>query len=144
MTITTHPSHASFLRRLGAILYDLLMILAILMISTWLLMPLTGGNPIRPGDLAYQLYLLLVCSGYYIGFWVFGGQTVGMRAWRIKLQTLAGTPLSWEQATKRLLWAVLTLIPCGLGLWVALFQKQRRAWYDVLAGTIVIRYNIPK
>jgi uncharacterized RDD family membrane protein YckC len=131
--------YASFIRRLGALFYDSLIVLALLIFSTWLLLPFTAGEPIGPGQFFYQVYLLLIVDGYYVVFWVMGGQTVGMRAWKIKLVSEDGAALSWRQAIVRLLWAVLTLLPAGIGLWAALFDTEGRAWYDRLAGTKMVR-----
>ena len=135
----TSPIPASFLHRLGAIFYDALILLALLMLSTWILMPFTNGEAIEAGEIAYQLYLLVICCGYYLGFWLYGGQTVGMRAWRIRIRTLENTPLTLKIAGQRLLWAVLTLLPGGFGLWFALFRADRQTLYDMRAKTALYR-----
>lgn len=139
ITPTTQP--ASLIRRLGAIFYDSLILLAILMLGTWLIMPFTNGNPVSPGVLIYQLYLLLLGGFYYVGFWVYCGQTVGMRAWRIKVVNSDGSPLSWKQGTLRAFYALITLLPAGLGLWYMLFNAEKQTWYDRMTHTHVIRHN---
>ena len=131
--------YASFMRRIGAVFYDSLIVLALLIFGTWLLLPFTAGAPIGPGQFLFQVYLLVIVDGYFIIFWVKGGQTVGMLAWKIKVVSEDGSDLSWKQSCVRLLWAVLTLLPAGLGLWMALFDAEGRAWYDKLAGTKVVR-----
>lgn len=136
--MNTHFTYPGFFRRLGTILYDMLIMLALFMIGTWVLLPLTDGQAISPGNVMYQLYLLLIVTAYYTAFWVYGGQTLGMRAWRIRVLTLENQPLSWKQALKRAGFAVLTLLPAGCGLWWALFQPKRQALYDQLAHTQVV------
>lgn len=133
------PVPASFFRRLSAISYDLLILLALLMVGTWILMPFTGGEAIDAENRIYQLYLLGIGCGYYLFLWRYGGQTVGMRAWRLRLQTSTGLPLTWQIASKRLGWAIITLLPFGLGLWVALFHPYKQTLYDILAGTKVYK-----
>ncbi len=65
----TAETRPGLLRRLGAILYDSLLLLGLLMLATALLMPLTGGA-IEISNIAYRLYLLAVVTGYFAGFWL--------------------------------------------------------------------------
>lgn len=131
-------SRPTFLRRCGAIFYDSLITLAVLMLGTWLIMPFTDGQAISPGLIIYQLYLLTLSGFYFVGFWVYCGQTVGMRAWKIKLETEQGGPLSWQQAINRLFWAWVTLLPAGVGLWAALFNSEQRTLYDRFSKTRMV------
>ena len=92
--------------------------------------------------LGLQLYLLAIIAGFFIWFWTHGGQTLGMRSWRLKLVTDQGGVISRSMAVKRLLYALLSLLAVGLGyLWV-LFDPQKRAWHDILSNTQLIR--LPK
>jgi uncharacterized RDD family membrane protein YckC len=63
------------------------------------------GNPF------FQIYLFLVCFFFYGGFWVHGGQTLGLRAWRLRLQRCDGGKIGWQQALLRFLSGGLWLIP---------------------------------
>jgi uncharacterized RDD family membrane protein YckC len=132
-----------FLRRLGAMFYDGLLLLALLMMLSYPYVWLTGGA--KPGLLVktlYQLYLLAICCFYYAGFWVRGGQTLGLRTWRMKLVTKHGEPITWTLAFKRFISAWLSLLCLGLGfLWV-LYDRDRLAWHDRLSGTKLIQ--LPK
>lgn len=63
---------------------------------------LTGGTkPSLFVRTLYQFYLLAICFLFYGGFWVRGGQTLGMRTWRIKLVRQDGGPITWTIALKR-------------------------------------------
>lgn len=142
-TATPPPlSPPGLLRRLGAMAYDLLLLIALLMMLSYPYVWLTGGA--KPGLLVktlYQLYLLAICFLFYGGFWVRGGQTLGMRSWRIKLVRSDGGPMTWTIALKRFAYALLSLLCLGLGfLWV-LFDRDKLAWHDRLSGTrlMVIR-----
>jgi uncharacterized RDD family membrane protein YckC len=73
-----------FLRRLGAILYDSFLLVALLMLATALLLLLNGGQPIPPHTFLYQAYLLVVAYLYFDYCWRHGGQTLGMKAWKIR------------------------------------------------------------
>jgi uncharacterized RDD family membrane protein YckC len=127
------------LRRLGAMTYDLLLLIALLIMLSYPYVWLTGGA--KPGlfvKTLYQIYLLAICFIYYGGFWVRGGQTLGMRTWRIKLVRSDGGPITWTIALKRFAYALLSLICLGLGfLWV-LYDRDKLAWHDRLSGTRLI------
>lgn len=134
---------AGLLRRLAALLYDSLLLLALWFATAALLLAASGGllsQPDRPPWLLLleQISLLLVTFLFWGGFWTHGGQTLGMRAWRLKLVGDDGSPISWQQAARRCLAALLSLAPLGLGyLWI-LIDPQRRAWHDRLSGTRVV------
>ncbi|HSD96209.1 MAG TPA: RDD family protein [Sulfuricaulis sp.] len=131
------------LRRLGAMAYDILLLLALLMMLSYPYVWLTGGA--KPGlfvKTLYQLYLLAICFLFYGGFWVRGGQTLGMRTWRIKLVRSDGGSITWMIALKRFAYALLSLLCFGLGfLWV-LYDRDKLAWHDRWSGTRLIL--IPK
>jgi uncharacterized RDD family membrane protein YckC len=128
-----------FLRRLGAMFYDSLLLLALLMMLSYPYVWLTGGD--RPGLTArtlYQLYLLAICFLFYAGFWIRGGQTLGLRTWRLKLVRRDGGPITWTLALQRFAAAWLSLLCFGLGFLWALFDRDGLAWHDRLTGTRLI------
>jgi len=146
-------------RRLLALVYDVLIVVAIVMVVGLLCQLLTGGKLIRTGAAAlvpvwYQALQGLVVAAYFISAWRRGGQTVGMRPWRMRLTNTAGTTPSLQQSVIRLLVAaaplLMLLLEPTLGLqrtlwavlvawavWfaVALFNPRRRALHDLAAGT---------
>ena len=143
-TVTLPPlSPPGLLRRLGAMAYDALLLLALLMMLSYPYVWLTGG--VKPGlfvKTLYQLYLLAICFLFYGGFWVRGGQTLGMRSWRIKLVRQDGGPITWMIAVKRFAYALLSLICLGLGfLWV-LYDRDKLTWHDRWSETRLVR--LPK
>lgn len=125
------------LRRLGAMLYDALLLLALLMLATALLMPISQGA-IEMDNVAYQLYLLSVVTGYFVYFWLRHGQTLGMRTWKIKLARADGQALTLGDTMRRLAFSVLSWLPLGLGFWWILFSHQRLAWHDRWSGTLLV------
>ena len=131
-----------FLRRLGAILYDALLLFTVLIFSHFPIQLLSDGAAILPGETwhrAYQGYLLAVCFLYFGWFWTHGGQTLGMRTWRICLRDENGKRISWWQSCVRFLSAILSWLVFGIGfLWV-LVDKKRMAWHDRLSGTVMVR-----
>ncbi len=124
------------LRRLGAILYDGLLLLAVWFFAA-LPLPLVPES-IRvstAGRLGLQCYLLVVAFGFFGWFWTHGGQTLGMRAWRIRLVASRGETVDWARAGRRFAAALLSWACLGLGFLTVLTRHDRLAWHDRLSGT---------
>ena len=137
--MTSESAPPGFPRRFGAMFYDSLLLLALLMMLSYPYVWLTGSA--KPGLIVktlYQFYLLAICFFYFAGFWVRGGQTLGMRAWRMKLVHNNGGPVTWLIAFKRFAYAWLSLLGLGLGfLWI-IYDRDRLAWHDRWSGTRLV------
>jgi uncharacterized RDD family membrane protein YckC len=134
---------AGVLRRLGAMFYDLLLVIALMMVVTAVLLPLTGGEAItseRFGawEYAYRALLLVIVILFFGVFWTRRGQTLGMTAWRLKIQRADGNLLSWVDVLKRLAAAAVGLCLAGFGYWWIWIDRDRLAWPDRWTGTRVV------
>lgn len=125
----------SFLRRLAAIVYDSFLLVALWFLATALLLPLNGGQAFHSGQFFYPIYLLCVSFVFYGWFWTHGGQTLGLKAWKIKVLTFERQPLSWRQAVLRFVTAILSWAVLGLGFAWVLWDKKGRTWHDYLSKT---------
>ena len=122
-------------RRLGAVGYDAILVVAVWFVATAALLPFSGGEAIAPGQGWYEAYLLAVAFGYFGWFWTHGGQTLGMRSWRIRLVGDARGGATWGQAGLRFAGACISWLAFGAGfLWV-LVDRERLAWHDRFSGT---------
>jgi uncharacterized RDD family membrane protein YckC len=127
---------AALWRRVAAGLYDLLLVLALFMVLTGLVILARTGRAIDSGSVWFQLLLLAAWWLYFGWSWTHGGQTIGMRAWRLELRCEdAGAGVSWRQATVRFLGAGLSLIVAGLGFVWSLWDRDRLTWHDRLSHT---------
>lgn len=134
---------ARVLRRFGAMLYDSLQIIALLMVLTAVLLPLTGGEALtsdRLGafELAYRVLLLVVVVGFFGWFWTRSGQTLGMLAWRLKVQRSDGSRLRWSDAIKRFAAAIVSFAALGLGYFWIWIDRDHLAWHDRWTNTRVV------
>jgi uncharacterized RDD family membrane protein YckC len=127
------------LRRLGAIVYDSLLLVAVLFFSTAILLPLNRGEAFQPDQLFYPVYLFAVSFLFFGWFWTHGGQTLGMRAWKLKVCSQNRTPISWPQALLRFTAALLSWSALGLGFIWILFNRNKCAWHDWLSNTRIVR-----
>ncbi|MNV66805.1 RDD family protein [compost metagenome] len=74
--------------------------------------------------------------------WRRGGQTLGMRPWRLRVVSLDGTVPTRRQLWRRYAVGSLSVLAAGLGFWWALLDRQRLTWHDRASGTRVAR--LPK
>ncbi|MEI7036516.1 RDD family protein [Fulvimonas yonginensis] len=150
-------------RRLAALVYDLLAVLAIVMVVGLLCQLATGGRLIATGAHThiawwYQPLQGLVVAAYFAVSWLRGGQTLGMRPWHIRLTAADGGRIAPGQALRRVVVAALPLLLLGLAPWLglggavwaalagwalwfapALVDPRRRALHDLAAGTALRR-----
>lgn len=128
------------LRRLAAMFYDALLLSALLFIASLPLTLLSGGA-IHSGTVSYQFYLLTIIFIYLGWHWTHGGQTLGMKSWRLRVMNPDGTTLNWQQALLRFLGAVVSTAVLGLGhLWL-LIDAERLTWHDRWSGTRLVLVN---
>jgi len=85
---------AKLWKQFAAMIYDSLLIVALLFVATGILLPFNQGEAIT-GPL-FHLYLVLIVFIFYAGFWKKSGQTLGMKVWKIKIITDYGTYPAWS------------------------------------------------
>ncbi len=125
------------LRCLAVMVYDALLLLALLIAATLVVVLIRQGS-VPSGHPVFQLYLLAVCVAFYGGFWTHGGQTLGMKTWRVRLVRSDGGTPTWAAAIVRLGAAILSWLPLGLGFIWVLFDSDRLTWHDRLSGTRLV------
>jgi len=132
--------NAPLLRRLGAILYDGLLVLALLFLGTLPFVAIRGGEPVEPGAMTYQVALIVIAWLFFVGFWTRTGRTLGMQSWRLQLETLNGTAPGFDTATRRFFAAIISWLPLGLGFWWQLWDTENLTWHDRLSNTRLVYY----
>ena len=139
-------------RRVLAMVYDLLPVLAL-----WFLLGLVfsvgymlAGHAARENIQPWSLlqWLLWLCcwivtGGYATLSWRRGGQTLGMRPWRLRVVAADGGAPDWRAAWLRYAVATLSLAACGRGFWWAWIDRDRLTWHDRAAGTRVVHQPRP-
>ena len=129
-------------RRFAAIIYDTLLIAAVSMgygaigvaLSQWLSGAESVGTT-SPLHLLFQLGWLVVVVGFFCFFWMKAGQTLGMRAWRLKIvkEETVDTP-SLQQCLGR-----CVLAPIGLtSFFIGLLRNDKQCIHDIFTKTQVI------
>lgn len=145
----TPPVNAGLMRRLAAMLYDGLLLIAVnAVIVGGILVPL--GTPASSASQHQVTVLsegyrngvlmpaiLLVTGLFYAFFWKRGGQTLGMQTWHLQLHRADGHPLSWRNTFVRYLWGLFSFFAFGAGYWWMWFDREGLTLHDRLSGTRV-------
>ena len=129
--------------RLLALAYDFFPMLALWFITAGVFTAI-HRDAVRGGWLGLLEFAVmwLLAGAYAVASWRRGGQTLGMRAWRLRVTDMQGT-----NATTRALWlryAVggISLLAAGCGFWWAWIDRDRLTWHDRASGTRIVR--VPK
>ena len=138
-------------RRLLSLFYDLWPAIALWMLTA---VPFVIVDTVIAGDARHNIaafsamgwLLWLTCwlvTGIYATVsWRRGGQTLGMRPWRLRLVGADGAVPGWGALWRRYAVGTASLAAGGLGFWWALFDRERLAWHDRVSGTRLVR--VPK
>lgn len=151
-TTTNEPRYAGLFRRLFAIFYDCFLLIAILFIVSAIATAVNSGKAVEPGDDLYPVFVLLIFGLsylYFAWFWTHGGQSLGMKTWRIQLQTdepgkTGNSRIGWKMATIRFFSAIISWCVLGLGFLWALFDRKNRCWHDLSSKTLLIDLRTKK
>lgn len=138
-TQTMTVSNASALVRLAAFLYDALLMLAIWFVVGGVAVAINSGESLGHNNPFMPSVMFIVWVGFNLYFWRRGGQTLGMRSWRLRLLSTTGKPLTLTQCMLRLVMAVPAFVCFYIGyLWMYI-DKKGLTWHDKYSETRVIQ-----
>jgi uncharacterized RDD family membrane protein YckC len=155
----------SVFRRMAAMAYECLVLFGVLMAAGFLYSFWSQQRNALQGRSGLQAFLFVVLGLYFVWFWSHGGQTVAMKAWRVRLVDLQGRQVSQRRALLRYLASWLWVAPAlaaarvapwhdaaalaASGLWVAVYaassylRPDRQFWHDALCSTRLERVAHP-
>jgi uncharacterized RDD family membrane protein YckC len=133
------PDLAPLSRRLVALVYEAILLVALLWCAALAYDIVEGLVTARHARLAFQLYLLGVCGVYFVWQWTHGGQTLPMKTWRLRLVTLDGATVGARRAWARYALAAVSLLGLGLGFTWALVDPDRQFLHDRIARTRIVK-----
>lgn len=134
----TSKQAPGFFRRIAATFYDALLLLAVLFFATAIALPLNAGEAFSSKQYYYPAYLLGISFVFYGWFWTHGGQTLGLRSWKMKLISKNQQSITWKQAFLRFVGAIISWLFLGAGFIWILLDKQNLSWHDYLSDTMPI------
>jgi len=121
----------------AAFVYDIFPVIGILIVTSGVVLVLRAGDDVKAHTWWFQALILCEIACYYIYFWKVGGQTIGMKAWKIHIKpnNKNATHLSWSQACMRFIAGVFSCALFGLGLFWKLFSKKHKSWMDLASDS---------
>lgn len=125
-------------RRLGAMLYESLVVFAILLVGFMFPQIVLSGFGMSLGGKAMWIHLFIVLMAYFVWFWLHGGQTLPMKTWKLKLVDQSGSPLRPMQAILRYFAAWPSTLLFGVGIFWALIDRDGQFLHDRISGTKII------
>jgi uncharacterized RDD family membrane protein YckC len=128
---------ANSIRQLGAAVYDGLLILAVFMVVTFVPVALTGHDlsesEIGPvWHAIHQAVLSAVLALYYGYAWTRRGQTLGMKAWKIRIVGKDYGPLNWKDSFVRLVIAATLWLTAIVGVIDYMHRHDRHSLWALL------------
>ena len=136
MPETSLISNARLWRRFAAMLYDGFLILALWLVTLLIMVIFNRGDAVFGAVVQSILFLELFM--FFTYFWIADGQTIGMKAWRLRLVMNSGRRPSLNQVTVRFIAACISFAALGLGYWWVFIDKRNRAWPDMLSDSQII------
>jgi uncharacterized RDD family membrane protein YckC len=121
-------------RRLAAMLYEALLLIAVAFFAGSLFLFASGGHDATSGwyRMALQVTLALTFAAYFLWCWLRGGQTLPMKAWKIRVVGITPT-----KALLRLIYALL-FVPTGISVIWSFIDREKQFLHDRLAGTRLV------
>ena len=136
------------MRRLAALLYDGFLVAAIWMVLGFILQLIVGTESNQLVDGIVQtdpildalLFIIMIASSssFYIWFWTRSGQTLGMIAWRIKVESVGGGLIGFKQGTIRYIAAWPSFFLFGLGYLSIYLDSNGDATHDKVSFSKIV------
>jgi uncharacterized RDD family membrane protein YckC len=147
-------SSAGLLRRFAAIVYDAILLAGVLVLASAVVtIPLglaLGPDKAQPlfdspwFRWPFFVYCVVVAAAFHLWFWTHGGQTLGMRAWRLKVVREDGGTLTPRDSLFRWAAALLSWAPVGLGFLWSLLDPRGLTWHDRISRTHLVLLARPR
>ena len=130
-------SAPSLRRRLACFVYEGVLLFGVVTIAAYLFSSLSQQRHALDNRLGLQVFLFVVLGIYFVWFWSHGGQTVAMKAWRIRLVDRDGRPVSQGRAFARYLLSWLWFVPALLATYLLTTPRTGVIFGALFAGVVV-------
>ena len=151
--------YISIWRRIASLLYDIVLIVALVII---MYMPLLSFN-IEENfilKITAQIYVYLITQYFFVWFWVNSNGTLGMKSWRVKISDTNGNKITYKKAILRFNVSLIYFLIIGFLVFTyyknsemnyfllmllaillsfPLIRKDRKFLHDIISKTILIK-----
>ena len=132
-------SNVSLLRRLGAIGYDIFLVFSFVFFITGVVLIVFWDKQAQNNAIIFSLIIFSLYF-YFAWSWVKGGQTLGMKAWKIQIMQNNGKNITHQQALIRFVLAIVSFMLMGFGFIYQLFNKDNLTLHDKYSHTQLRRF----
>lgn len=129
------------IKRFAALVYDSFLVTAILFLATFIALQFNHGESYGKHHIGFTMFLIFSAGLYIVWCWAKGGQTLGMKAWRLRMISTDNKQMTLTHAIVRYLWGVVGFWLAGVGFLWCLFDRQKQSLQDRIAGTSFIIEN---
>lgn len=136
---STRPAPASLRVRLLSLVYEALLLAALLIVGTAIFVAIAGDSRAQPLRSVLQIYLAAITGVYFVWSWSAGRRTLAMRTWRLRLVDRTGHSPRVAVALVRFLAAAASAPFAGAAWWWALIDREGFFLHDRVAGTRLVR-----
>ena len=131
----------SLLRIVAATVYD-----SLLMLGVWFLVGSLAlgvkffftGEVSSLNPIAVMSIVILSTWLYFAMFWIYGGKTLGMSSWKLRIASQDGNKITIIQTIIRFLSNIFTISLAGIPLFLRRINKNNRSLSDLLSKTSII------
>ncbi len=141
--MTVASATPSLGRRLLCLVYEALLLTAVILVASGLATALAQTAGIAQPRTLTRIIVVIACAGYYAVQWQRRGQTLPMKTWRIRLETTAGGRITPLQALMRMSLATIGYPAMGITILWSLIDRDRQFLHDRLSGTRLVTVAPP-
>jgi len=118
-------------KHIAAFIYDIFPVIGIVLLTSFVVLLIRNGHEVERNTLWFNFLLFSEITLYYVYSWKIGGQTLGMRAWKMKIipNDKNMPTLSWAQSFVRFFVGIISCFG-GIGIFWKLFSKDKLTWMD--------------
>ena len=130
-------------KHFASFLYDIFPLIGLFIVTSLIVAIIRKGDIVAQHTLWFDVLIFSEMILYYVYSWKLGGQTLGMRAWKIKIiPSDERLNLTWLQALIRFIIGVASTLLLGMGLFWKLVSKNNQSWMDLASRSKTI--NVEK
>ena len=141
MSTATKTKPVGLILRIGIMFYDSILLTAVLFFAALIVVPTFGITTEHPLFILFKIYIFLVGFIFFAWCWTHGGQTLGMKTWKVKLVSEKHAQVTWKESLIRYLISILCWLSLGIGFLWCYTNKKRLAWNDLGSKTYLQRTN---
>jgi len=120
------------------LIYEILLLTAVVLMASGIATWIGRAAELPEARGLTQFIVTAICAGYFAIQWCGRGQTLPMKTWRIRLQTISGHCLTPRQALLRMALATIGYLALGMSILWALLDQDRQFLHDRLCGTRLV------